>query len=393
MKIIHNAIVLTLTIVILYLTGGLSTQHVKAADSTPYFYTETAAEMKLIASSSTNVQYGTSYALAPKKNLNYIYKITVTKKGYLTFTGNNPYRNIYNGTLQTTMGLLEPAGNCLWFHKYDYYYEPTTAHSYKIGLDTGVYFFFIKNNSFDLRNTSSNMTYSFNFTENDNYEVEPNNTRAMAKEYIYGNTISGEYGCRTPGTTAAGIADDYYRLMFVKGRSYEITFSMTTQGLYRSAFYLENSSGNVLANSNNLKNGKYTYTCSKSGTYYLHVGNTTINAISIIQPYTFNIVENFTSPATTIKKVKRSKKSVTVYWKKKSGITGYELQYSTSKAKIGKGKNLIINGYGNTKRKITKLKAKKAYYVRVRTFTISYNKTVYSSWSSIKKIKKYKKKK
>lgn len=40
-----------------------------------------------------------------------------------------------------------------------------------------------------------------------------------------------------------------------------------------------------------------------------------------------------------------------------------------------------------TKNKVKKLKAKKKYYVRVRTYKTVKGKKVYSSWSKVKSIK------
>ena len=40
-----------------------------------------------------------------------------------------------------------------------------------------------------------------------------------------------------------------------------------------------------------------------------------------------------------------------------------------------------------TKNKVKKLKAKKKYYVRVRTYKTVNGKKVYSSWSKVKSIK------
>lgn len=44
-------------------------------------------------------------------------------------------------------------------------------------------------------------------------------------------------------------------------------------------------------------------------------------------------------------------------------------------------------GERTTKYKVKKLKAKKKYYVRVRTYKTVKGKKVYSSWSKVKSIK------
>ena len=89
-------------------------------------------------------------------------------------------------------------------------------------------------------------------------------------------------------------------------------------------------------------------------------------------------------PTTTITSVKAQNKAFTVKWKKKSSITGYQIQYSTnSKFKNG-NKSIKIKNAKTVSKKITKLKASKKYYVRIRTYKIVNKKTYYSNWSKKK---------
>lgn len=88
-------------------------------------------------------------------------------------------------------------------------------------------------------------------------------------------------------------------------------------------------------------------------------------------------------PTTTITSVKAQSKAFTVKWKKKSGITGYQIQYSTN-SKFKKGnKSIKIKNAKTISKKITKLKAAKKYYVRIRT----YKGKKYSKWSKVKSAK------
>ena len=87
-------------------------------------------------------------------------------------------------------------------------------------------------------------------------------------------------------------------------------------------------------------------------------------------------------PTTTITSVKAQSKAFTVKWKKKSGITGYQIQYSTN-SKFKKGnKSIKIKNAKTVSKKITKLKVAKKYYVRIRT----YKGKKYSNWSKKKNI-------
>ena len=79
--------------------------------------------------------------------------------------------------------------------------------------------------------------------------------------------------------------------------------------------------------------------------------------------------------------------TVTVKWKKKSKIMGYQIQYSTdSKFKKNK-KSIKIKKAKTTSKKISNLKESKKYYFRIRTYKSSNKKTRYSKWSKVKSIK------
>ena len=107
---------------------------------------------------------------------------------------------------------------------------------------------------------------------------------------------------------------------------------------------------------------------------------TIILLISIAFPTT---VLAASMPTTTITSVKSQSKAFTVKWKKKSGITGYQIQYSTN-SKFKKGnKSIKIKNAKTVSKKINKLKVAKKYYVRIRT----YKGKKYSKWSKVKSIK------
>ena len=89
----------------------------------------------------------------------------------------------------------------------------------------------------------------------------------------------------------------------------------------------------------------------------------------------------------SIKKVKGAKKAVSVEWKKVSGVSGYEIQLATDKKFKKNKKTVTIKKQKTTKTTVKKLKAKKKYYVRIRTYKIVNGKKVYSSWSKVKSVK------
>ena len=89
----------------------------------------------------------------------------------------------------------------------------------------------------------------------------------------------------------------------------------------------------------------------------------------------------------SIKKVKGAKKAILVTWKKVSGVNGYEIQVATDKKFKKNKKTVTIKKQKTTKTTVKKLKAKKKYYVRIRTYKIVNGKKVYSSWSKVKSVK------
>ena len=81
------------------------------------------------------------------------------------------------------------------------------------------------------------------------------------------------------------------------------------------------------------------------------------------------------------------KASVTVKWKKQtSQTTGYEIQYCLKKNFKG-AKIVRVTNNTTTKKKIKKLKSKKQYYVRVRTYKTVNGTDFASYWSTSKKVK------
>lgn len=87
-------------------------------------------------------------------------------------------------------------------------------------------------------------------------------------------------------------------------------------------------------------------------------------------------------------KVTAKSKGFLVKWKKQKSVSGYQIQYSTSKKftkKTTKVKD--VNGASKTKLTVKKLKAKKQYYVRIRTFVKLNGAVYYSKWSNKKTVR------
>ena len=90
---------------------------------------------------------------------------------------------------------------------------------------------------------------------------------------------------------------------------------------------------------------------------------------------------------TTITSVKAENKTIKVKWKKRANITGYQIQVATDKKFKKNAKTVVVKKQKTTTATIKKLKSKKKYYVRIRTYKNSNNKKIYSPWSKVKSTK------
>lgn len=132
---------------------------------------------------------------------------------------------------------------------------------------------------------------------------------------------------------------------------------------------LKKNTDHKVTYSNNKNVGKATVKVTLKGNYY---GSKTMS---------FKIDPKGTS----LSSVKAGTKSFTAKWKKQSKQTsGYQLRYSTSRT--GSGSKSLISGSSKTSKTIKNLKAKKKYYVRVRTYKKVNGVKYYSGWSKAKTV-------
>ena len=91
---------------------------------------------------------------------------------------------------------------------------------------------------------------------------------------------------------------------------------------------------------------------------------------------------------TSLIKVRPAKKALKITWKKQSvQTTGYQIQIALNRSfKKGK-KTVTVKKAKTTYKTIKKLKAKKRYYVRIRTYKQAGKTKYYSAWSTVKSAK------
>jgi len=145
----------------------------------------------------------------------------------------------------------------------------------------------------------------------------------------------------------------------VCGDSFNETISKTTKHDYKR----------YITNATYAKAGSVVVKCSICGTVKSR------STIAILKPKT-----------TKISKLIAKKKSLVVKIKRNKSVTGYEIQYSFKK-NFKSAKKVTLKKNSSISKTIKKLKSKKTYYVRVRTYKTHKGKKYYSAWSKAVKKK------
>lgn len=147
-------------------------------------------------------------------------------------------------------------------------------------------------------------------------------------------------------------------------------------------------------------NGKLTYASSNSRVAVVNesgkvaikgCGRTTITIkacetesyASAVKKITIEVVPK----KVTIKKIKSpGKKKMTAVWKKVSGITGYQIYFSTRK-NFKRGTYVRTYKMNKTKMNIIALKSKKTYYMKIRAYKKIGKEKYYGAWSKVRSVK------
>ncbi|MCC8073288.1 MAG: glycoside hydrolase family 43 protein [Clostridiales bacterium] len=183
--------------------------------------------------------------------------------------------------------------------------------------------------------------------------------------------------CSRSGCTASKSTTTIYYPKTIKLSSTSYTYDGEK---HKPSVTVKDSKGNKLTLNED-------YTVSYSNSRSKSVGTYTVK-IKFKGNYsgTKTLTYTIKPKSTKISKITAKSKGFTVKWKKQSTqTTGYQIQYSTS-SKFSNAKTVTISKTGTTSKTISKLKSKKKYYVRVRTYKTVDGKKYYSSWSSTKTV-------
>jgi len=149
-------------------------------------------------------------------------------------------------------------------------------------------------------------------------------------------------------------------------------------------------------------NGKLTYssnnkyiTVDSSGKVKIkakYIGRASITiksaAFGIYKATSKKITVTVNPAKTSISRLSSKQKGFNLSWKRNNAATGYQVQYSTSKKfKKSATKTKLVKKNSVTKLNVRKLKAKTAYYVRIRVYKTVSGKKYYSDWSAVKSVR------
>lgn len=201
-----------------------------------------------------------------------------------------------------------------------------------------------------------------------------------AYETTVTKATTSKNGSITEKCTVCGSAGSRKTIFSVKSAALK-TASYTYNGKAKKPFVtVKDSNGKVISDSNytivyknNVKVGKAAVTIRMKGNY----AGTLTKAFTIV-PKGTSIVGKITAKS----------KGFIVKWKKqKTFTTGYEIQISTDK-KFTKSTAVTKVVKKNLVQKLTvnKLKTKKKYYVRIRTYKAVKGKKYRSNWSKVKTV-------
>lgn len=108
---------------------------------------------------------------------------------------------------------------------------------------------------------------------------------------------------------------------------------------------------------------------------------------TVASSYDMAGVKLYRMPGCKAKTVRsNARKTVDVTWNKVKGVSGYQIQYSTS-SKFENYKVATINSSSKLSRRISPLSPGKYYYLRMRTYRRTGGRTYYGGWSSVQRIK------
>ena len=315
--------------------------------------------------------------LADNDEIDY-YRYDLSSAGRVSLTLNSAMPRVW-------IRMENAAGDIIWGSE-----SPKEGSTqYNIDVTAGTYYISIEQYS----SYTGNYNYTAAFSSAGESFAEPNDSPTNAAVPVFGSTVRGQI--------ASNDDTDVYKYAFSSQKKIALRFN---NNMERARIYLTDASGERVWGSESPKAGSTVYNIDVSaGTYYFYVeqySNYTGTYSFVLGDYIQSQQSNSnksTGSTATPKKTQiaeiRSKggRKIVVSWKTKTGVSGYQIQCSL-KRNFKKGvKTYTVKGASKSFKTIKKLKVKKKYFVRVRSFTKTNvngkKKKIFSKWSKVKKVK------
>ena len=127
----------------------------------------------------------------------------------------------------------------------------------------------------------------------------------------------------------------------------------------------------------------------KGNTYYLRVRSIkNVNDSKVYSPWSNTVICKTTALSKAkLTSAKAAKKAASLKWVKKTGINGYEIQYSTSSKFTASKTKTVKAAKSVVSKKVSGLKSGSKCYFRIRTYKTAADGKIYSAWSAVKSVK------
>lgn len=337
----------------------------------------TAEEMKAAKNATVNQSCTINWV----DKMDYeIYKITIPQRGIFKITTDKVISKTF-GALDTRVAVYDANGKLLWECRDEN--KDSVSPTYYVGLNSGNYYVLVEILMSDSA-WGKTSTHQFAFEPTAYAEIEPNSTKETATKIVTDKPYTGWIGVGFGETNHLIDGNDIYKVKLIKGYTYKLisdaehtdktTICLWSEKDKKICNYWEDIGG--------LEKGESKpYTAKYTGEYYISVYNYSGDQYKYsLEVRTVN--KGLETPKIT--SLKAGKKSFTLKWKK-AKCDGYVIQYATNK-QMKKAVTKTIKKAGTTKLQVKKLKGKKKYYVRIKTFRNENGKKKYSKWSAVKAV-------
>lgn len=309
-----------------------------------------------------------------------IYKVAIPQRGIFKITTDKLISKTF-GALETRVAVYDASGNLLWECRDDN--KDIVSPTYYVGLNSGNYYVLVEIIMSDSA-WGKTSTHQFAFEPTNYAEIESNSTKETATEIVTDMAYTGFIGIGFGETNHLTDGNDIYKVNLVKGNTYKLicdveqtsntTICLWSERDKKICDYWEDIGGIE-------KGESEPYTAKYTGEYYISIYNYSGDQYKYsLEVRTIN--KGLETPK--ISSLKAGKKSFTLKWKKVK-CNGYQIQYATNK-QMKKPVTKTIKKAGTTKLQVKKLKGKKKYYVRIRSYRNEKGKKKYSEWSAVKPV-------